>query len=81
MLYGDKHEVTSVRPAIDGQSLAVGYANGSISIYEMASGKTTITFNGHKRAVNCMNYDKEGMRLVSGSMVSLMKKFLILHSV
>lgn len=69
-LYGDKHQVTMIRKSPDGLHLAVGYQNGSIKIFDLGSGEATVTFNGHKSAVTALNYDLEGMRLVSGAMVS-----------
>ena len=69
MLPGTTHEVNYLCPTHNGKALAVGYSNGSVSIFDMASGKASITFNGHKYGITCLNYDKDCMRLVSGSKV------------
>jgi U3 small nucleolar RNA-associated protein 12 len=64
----NKSHVTFVNhnPKVCSQ-LAVGYADGAIRIYDLNSQDCVITFNGHKTAITCLNYDLHGIRLVSGS--------------
>ena len=47
--------------------LAVGYEDGVVRLFDLNSGECLVTFSGHKTAVTCLNFDEEGMRLVSGS--------------
>jgi len=47
--------------------LAVGYEDGAVRMFDLNSGELLVTFSGHKSSVTCLNFDEEGMRLVSGS--------------
>lgn len=51
--------------------LAVGYEDGAIRVFNLLSGESTVTFNGHRAAVTALQYDHLGGRLVSGSKVRL----------
>ncbi|KAI8911921.1 WD40-repeat-containing domain protein [Powellomyces hirtus] len=64
---GNKAEVTCLTRSPAGEAVAVGYADGSIRIWDTNSGETTVTFNGHRSAVTALAYDPLGARLVSGS--------------
>ncbi|KAJ3168666.1 hypothetical protein HDU88_001559 [Geranomyces variabilis] len=64
---GNRAEVTCMTRSPGGDAVAVGYADGSIRIWALASGETAITFNGHRSAVTALAYDPAGSRLVSGS--------------
>ncbi|KAF9055211.1 WD40 repeat-like protein [Hymenopellis radicata] len=46
---------------------AVGYADGSIRLWNAAEGSVIATFNGHKKAVSALAFDEQGARLASGS--------------
>lgn len=46
---------------------AVGYADGSIRIWDALSGQVVVSFNGHRSAVTHIRFDREGSRLASGS--------------
>ncbi|KAK0553428.1 beta transducin [Tilletia horrida] len=46
---------------------AVGYADGSIRLWDASSGTATVTFNGHKSAVTTLAFDSQGLILASGS--------------
>ncbi|KAG0235990.1 hypothetical protein BGW41_000577, partial [Actinomortierella wolfii] len=63
----NKAEVTSIARSPSKDQYAVGYANGSIRIWNMASSDVEVTFNGHRAAVTALAFDKSGSRLVSGS--------------
>ena len=67
---GDKFEVTCLAASPDQEHLAVGYSDGTIKIFHLITGETTITFSGHRSAISCLHY-KDKMLLASGSYVSL----------
>ncbi|KAJ9625507.1 beta transducin [Taxawa tesnikishii (nom. ined.)] len=46
---------------------AVGYADGSIRVWDALSSNIIITFNGHRSAVTHLVFDRDGSRLASGS--------------
>lgn len=62
----DKNEVTALRPSPDKLHIAVGYANGSIEIFNLLNQNSLALFTGHRNAVNVLRYDKLGMLLLSG---------------
>lgn len=47
--------------------VAVGYSDGVVRLWEIATATTVATFTGHKRAVTCLRFESEGALLVSGS--------------
>ncbi|GAA5920365.1 hypothetical protein JCM1841_005590 [Sporobolomyces salmonicolor] len=55
------------RSPTDWDSFAVGYADGSVRIWNASSQSVTVTFNGHKTAVTALAWDSDGARLASGS--------------
>ncbi|ORY19373.1 WD40-repeat-containing domain protein [Clohesyomyces aquaticus] len=61
-------EVTAIcRSEVDADVFAVGYADGSIRIWDAQTGTVIISFNGHKSAVTTLAFDASGVRLASGS--------------
>ncbi|GAA5889234.1 hypothetical protein JCM6882_000682 [Rhodosporidiobolus microsporus] len=48
-------------------TFAVGYADGSIRLWDAKTQAVTVTFNGHKTAVTALTWDHDGTRLASGS--------------
>ncbi|GAA5823771.1 hypothetical protein JCM11251_003286 [Rhodosporidiobolus azoricus] len=48
-------------------TFAVGYADGSIRLWDAKSQAVSVTFNGHKTAVTALAWDHDGTRLASGS--------------
>ncbi|KAH9077372.1 WD-repeat-containing protein [Lactarius deliciosus] len=64
---GHRAEVTCIERSPKGDAFAVGYADGSIRLWDAASGSVVATFNGHKRAVTALAFDDAGVRLASGS--------------
>ncbi|XP_033112775.1 WD repeat-containing protein 3-like [Anneissia japonica] len=67
VLEGGKHEVTSLAGCPKSKLLAVGYADGSIQLFDLSSGDPSITFNGHKSSVSTLAFDGAGLTLASGS--------------
>jgi U3 small nucleolar RNA-associated protein 12 len=61
-------EVTIIcRSQVDQDVFAVGYADGSIRIWDARTSTAIISFNGHKSAVTTLTFDQTGVRLASGS--------------
>jgi U3 small nucleolar RNA-associated protein 12 len=61
-------EVTVIcRSEVDQDVFAVGYADGSIRIWDARTSTAIITFNGHKSAVTVLAFDQTGVRLASGA--------------
>jgi len=52
---------------VDQDVFAVGYADGSIRIWDARTSTAIITFNGHKSAVTTLAFDQTGVRLASGA--------------
>ena len=55
------------RSEVDPEIFAVGYADGSIRIWDSRTATVVISFNGHKSAVTVLAFDGSGVRLASGS--------------
>lgn len=64
---GHRAEVTCIIRSPHKNTFAVGYADGSIRLWDASSGAVISTFNGHKKAVTSMAFDGAGARLASGS--------------
>jgi len=64
---GHRAEVTCIERSPKGSTFAVGYADGSIRLWDVASNSVVSTFNGHKRAITALAFDDTGTRLASGS--------------
>ncbi|KAF2001142.1 WD40 repeat-like protein [Amniculicola lignicola CBS 123094] len=61
-------EVTAIcRSDVDRDVFAVGYADGSIRIWDSRLAQVIISFNGHKSAVTVLVFDQSGARLASGA--------------
>ncbi|KAJ4296277.1 beta transducin [Kalmusia sp. IMI 367209] len=55
------------RSDVDTDLFAVGYADGSIRVWDSRTATVVISFNGHKSAVTVLAFDRSGVRLASGS--------------
>ena len=53
----------------DKAHIAVGYNDGMIKVFDVASGDVMVNFSGHKSTVTALKYDHQGIRLVSGAKV------------
>lgn len=61
-------EVTVIcQSETDPEVFAVGYADGSIRIWDSRTATVVISFNGHKSAITILTFDQTGVRLASGS--------------
>ncbi|KAG1137681.1 hypothetical protein G6F37_003581 [Rhizopus arrhizus] len=64
---GNKSEVTSVAKSPNDKDYAVGYNDGTIRLWNIASSTSTVTLSGHRAAVTALTFDHDGTRLASGS--------------
>jgi U3 small nucleolar RNA-associated protein 12 len=64
---GHRAEVTCIQRSVHKHIVAVGYADGSIRLWDSSSESAITTFNGHKRSVTALAFDASGTRLASGS--------------
>lgn len=64
---GHRAEVTCIARSPQANVFAVGYADGSIRLWNSTDGSVIATFNGHKKSVSILAFDDQGTRLASGS--------------
>ncbi|KIJ70192.1 hypothetical protein HYDPIDRAFT_78063 [Hydnomerulius pinastri MD-312] len=64
---GHRAEVTCIERSPQENVFAVGYADGSVRLWDSTLGSVTTTFNGHKKAVTALAFDSQGTKLASGS--------------
>jgi U3 small nucleolar RNA-associated protein 12 len=64
---GHRAEVTAILRSPQKSVFAVGYADGSIRLWNASTESVIATFNGHKKAVTALAFDTQGARLASGS--------------
>ncbi|EGO01816.1 hypothetical protein SERLA73DRAFT_166331 [Serpula lacrymans var. lacrymans S7.3] len=64
---GHSAEVTCIIDAPQNTLFAVGYADGSIRLWDSTTGSVTATFSGHSKAITALAFDERGTRLASGS--------------
>lgn len=64
---GHRAEVTCIERSPTGDTFAVGYADGSVRLWDAKSKGVIATFNGHKKAVTALAFDRSGVRFASGS--------------
>ncbi|SPO22531.1 related to DIP2 - Dom34p-interacting protein [Ustilago trichophora] len=66
---GHRSKVTALaRSPTDPDTFAVGYEDGSIRLWSAETNSTSVTFNGHKKAVIALTFDTQGLRVASASL-------------
>src|SRR5215211_7812697 len=53
--------------APDGKSVAVGYSDGKLLLWDVADGHVLREFNGHRQEVTALQFSHDGRRLLSNS--------------
>ena len=61
-------DVRGISFSPDGQRLACGYKNGSVRLWDTATGRELLTLRGHTRDVWGVAFSPDGQRLASASM-------------
>ncbi|KAG1892575.1 WD-repeat-containing protein [Suillus subluteus] len=64
---GHRSEVTCMCRSPQENIFAVGYADGSVRLWNSAFISVIATFNGHQKSVTALAFDAQGARLASGS--------------
>ena len=59
-------EVTALALSADGDTLAVGYSDGSVRLWSFKEGAERVALNGHRSAVTTLRFSADGALLVSG---------------
>ena len=67
ILPGHKATVSCASFSPDGKVLATGSLDGTIRIWDAASGNELFTFSGHRAAIRAVTFAKDGKTLYSGS--------------
>ena len=60
-------EVTALALGSDGDTLAAGYADGTIRLWRLADGEERTALSGHKGAVTALSFNAAATLLASGS--------------
>ncbi|KIJ37465.1 hypothetical protein M422DRAFT_178030 [Sphaerobolus stellatus SS14] len=64
---GFRAEVTAITQSPQPNHFAVGYADGSVRLWDSNTRSVVTTFNGHTKAITTLAFDEAGARLASGS--------------
>lgn len=72
MLSGEKICVTRLAASPNKRHIAVGYADGTVKIFDLTSGENVNVFVGHKSEITALAYDAFGTRLATGSKVRML---------
>jgi WD40 repeat protein len=67
VLSGHTKGVQTVRYAPDGRRLASGSLDGTVRIWDAASGEESFVLKGHPQGVRCLAFSPDGKRLIVGS--------------
>ena len=60
---GHRSAVTAIARAPNANVYAVGYADGSVRLWDAESATARLTFHGHTRPVTTLAFDAAGMQL------------------
>ncbi|KAJ2708740.1 beta transducin, partial [Coemansia spiralis] len=63
----NKAEVTRIARSPNGKDYAVGYADGSIRLFDQGSNAVNVVLNGHRGSVSALAFDATGTVLASGA--------------
>ena len=64
---GHREEVTFIAQSPQQDSFAVGYADGSIRLWNTSTNSVVTTFNGHRKAITALAFNDAGTHFASGS--------------
>jgi WD40 repeat protein len=67
VLRGHRRLATSLQFSPDGHTVVSGEEDGSIRLWDVASGKELHRWEGHRDAVTCLAFSPDGRTVVSGS--------------
>ena len=74
MLSGEKVCATRLAASPNKRHIAVGYADGTVKIFDLISSENVSVFVGHKSEITALAYDALGHRLATGSKVKIFYK-------
>lgn len=66
-----KINVVKLAASSEGKHIAVGYSDGLVKTFSLATGELIGTFQGHRSVITALNYDTNGHMLASGSKVCI----------
>lgn len=64
---GHREAVTYITQSPQQDFFAVGYADGSVRLWNASTGSVVTTFNGHRKAITALAFSDAGTHLASGS--------------
>jgi WD40 repeat protein/serine/threonine protein kinase len=67
VLKGHKDEVRSVSFSPDGRRLASGSSDGTVRVWDLATGGELLVLRGHEKGVQGVSFSPDGRRIASGS--------------
>ena len=70
--------IGSVSFSPDGRMLAIGFLNGEVSLYDVATGRVRRTFEGHTDAVNSVAFSPNGLILASGGWDQIVRLYNVI---
>ncbi|KAJ2263795.1 beta transducin [Coemansia sp. RSA 376] len=63
----NKAEVTCISRSPNGKDYAVGYADGSIRLFDLSNNTVNVVLSGHRGRVSALEFDSTGTVLASGA--------------
>jgi WD40 repeat protein len=71
--FGVRERVTCLVFSPDGKTLATGNMDGTVELWDVATGRLRDTLRGHSKAVYCLAFTPDGKILASGSIDTTVK--------